>query len=139
MSSASHAQIYVDLRHAELLKTFAAERLAQSARENLVSSVADRPSITRRMFVFVNDTVSRIGGEIAAAGRRPQLDRAHHGVEVPSLGSQVGERVVGEPDLEVEVGEAVGGPATEGARVEDAEHRRIRLDGGFEPFEDRSQ
>ena len=68
-----------------------------------------------------------------------QLDRAEHGVQSEGLRRQVGERVVGEPDLEVEVGEAVSGTATEGAGVEDAEDRRIRQDGGFEPAEDGSQ
>ena len=68
-----------------------------------------------------------------------QLDRAEHGVEVAGPGRQIGERVVGEPDLEIEVGETVGGTATEGAGVEDAEDRRIGLDRGFEPFEDGSQ
>jgi hypothetical protein len=41
-----------------------------------------------------------------------QLDRAEHGVEVAGLGRQIGERVVGEPDLEVEV-ESVGSTAPE--------------------------
>ena len=60
-------------------------------------------------------------------------------MEVAGLGRQVGERVVGEPDLEVEIGEAVGAAAPEGAGVEDAEDRRIGQDGGFESFEDGSQ
>lgn len=71
MFSPSHAQIHVDYRQAELINVLAAERLVRSADENLVSSVADRPSITRRMFAHVTDTLSTIGAEIAAAGRRP--------------------------------------------------------------------
>jgi len=71
MFSPSHAQIHVDYRRAELINALAADRLVRSASENLVSSVAERPSITRRMFAHVTDTLSHIGAEIAAAGRRP--------------------------------------------------------------------
>jgi hypothetical protein len=61
----------VEYRQAELMKTLAADRLIRSARENGVSSVADRPSITRRFFILVTDALSGIGGTIAAGGRRP--------------------------------------------------------------------
>ena len=71
MFSPSHAQIHADYRQAELRNALAAERLVRSASENLVSSVADRPSITRRMFAHVTDTLSHLGAEIAAAGRHP--------------------------------------------------------------------
>jgi len=71
MFSPSHAQIHVDYRQAELINTLAADRLVRSARDNGVSSVADHPSITRRMFAHVTDTLSHLGAEIAATGRRP--------------------------------------------------------------------
>jgi len=71
MFSPSQSQIHVDYRRAELINAVAADRLARSADENLASPVADGPSITRRMFAHVTDTLSHIGAEIAAAGRRP--------------------------------------------------------------------
>jgi hypothetical protein len=71
MFSPSHAQIHVDYRQAELTNALAAERLVRSARENGVSSVAERTSITRRIFFLVTDALSGIDAAIAAAGRRP--------------------------------------------------------------------
>jgi hypothetical protein len=71
MFSPSLAQYHAEYRQAELNNMFAAERLVRSARMNGASSVADRPSITRRFFVLVTDALSGIGGTIAAAGRRP--------------------------------------------------------------------
>jgi hypothetical protein len=71
MFSPSQAQIHVDYRRAELINALAADRLVRSAGENLVASVAERPSITRRMFAHVSETLSHVGAEIAAAGRRP--------------------------------------------------------------------
>ena len=71
MFSPSQSQIHVDYRRAELINALAADRLVRSAGENLVASVADRPSITRRMFAHVSETLSHVGAEIAAAGRRP--------------------------------------------------------------------
>jgi len=71
MFSPSQSQIHVDYRRAELINALAADRLVRSAGENLVASVAERPSITRRMFAHVTDALSHVGAEIAAAGRRP--------------------------------------------------------------------
>ena len=71
MFSPSLAQIHADYRQAELINTLGAERRIRSARENGVSSVADRPSIPRRIFGLVTDALSGIGAAIAAAGRRP--------------------------------------------------------------------
>ena len=71
MFSPSLAHIHAEYRQAELTKTLAAERLLRSGREDGASSVADRPSITRRIFVLVTDARSNIRGVIAAAGRRP--------------------------------------------------------------------
>ena len=71
MFSPSQSQIHVDYRRAELINALAADRLVRSAGENLVASVAERPSITRRMFAYVSETLSHVGAEIAAAGRRP--------------------------------------------------------------------
>jgi len=71
MFSPTLVQYHAEYRQAELLNTFAAERLLRSARENGASSVADSPSITRRIFVLVTDALSGIAGTIAAAGRRP--------------------------------------------------------------------
>ena len=71
MFSPSLAQVHVAHRQAELHDVLAAERLVRSFRENGVSSVADSPSTTRRIFVLVSDVLSGVGGAIAAAGRRP--------------------------------------------------------------------
>jgi hypothetical protein len=71
MFSPSLAQIHAEYRQAELVNTLAAERLVRSAQENGVSAVADRASITRRIFDLVTDVPSNIGRTIAAAGRRP--------------------------------------------------------------------
>lgn len=71
MFSPSHAQIHVDYRQAELRNALAAERLVQSARENLGSSVAENSAPPRRIVDLVTDALSGIGAAIAAAGRRP--------------------------------------------------------------------
>ena len=71
MFSPSHAQIHADYRRAELMNALASDRLVRSAREGGVSTLADRPSITRRLFAHVTDTLSGIGTAIAVAGRRP--------------------------------------------------------------------
>lgn len=71
MFSPSLAHVHAEYRQAELMNALAADRLVRSARENVVSAVADRTSITRRIVVLVTDTLSGIGGAIAASGRRP--------------------------------------------------------------------
>ena len=71
MFSSSLAQYHADYRQAELHNALAAERLVRSARENEVSSGADSPSTTKRIFTLVTDALSGIGGAVAAAGRRP--------------------------------------------------------------------
>ena len=70
MFSPSLAHIHADYQQAELTKTLAAERLLRSARENGVSSVAERTSIIRRIAILVTDALSGIDAAIAAAGRR---------------------------------------------------------------------
>lgn len=70
MFSSSHAQIHAEYRQAELMNALAAERLVRSARENGVSSLTSRMSITRRIFFLVTDALSGIDAAIAAAGHR---------------------------------------------------------------------
>jgi hypothetical protein len=71
MFSPSHAQIHVGYRQTELINALAADRLVRSARENGITPVVDRTSITRRFFDLVTDALSGIDAAIAAAGRRP--------------------------------------------------------------------
>ena len=73
MFSPSLAQYHAEYRQAELLNALATDRLIRSARENAVSSIADRPSIARRIFVTVTDALSGVGGAIDIA-RTPLLD-----------------------------------------------------------------
>lgn len=70
MFSPSLAQYHVDYRRAELINALAADRLVRPARDNGVSSLADRISIGRRIFALVTDALTGVGGTTAAAGRR---------------------------------------------------------------------
>ena len=66
-----HAPEQAAYRQAQLYDEIAADRLARSGRESVLSTTDDRVSPARRVIVVVTDTLSAMGAAFAAAGRRP--------------------------------------------------------------------